>query len=86
MPNDEQEQERLDMQHHIYRMALDDKLFLAPVAKEKLLDVLDVGCGTGMWCIDVADENPQAQVLGIDLRCVCDTISFDDKINLTFDL
>ena len=84
MPNDEQEQERLDMQHQIYRMALDDKLFLAPVANEKLLDVLDVGCGTGMWCIDVSDENPQAQVLGIDLRCVLNT--FVLMINLTFDL
>jgi tRNA G46 methylase TrmB len=82
MPNDEQEQERLDMQHHIYRMALDDKLFLAPVTKEQLLDVLDVGCGTGMWCIDVADENPQAQVLGIDLRCVCGTAFFDDESNV----
>jgi tRNA G46 methylase TrmB len=70
MPNDEHEQERLDMQHLIYRLALDNKLFLAPISKEKLLDVLDVGCGTGMWAIDVADENPQAQVLGIDLRFV----------------
>lgn len=82
MPNDEHEQDRLDMQHQIYRIALDDKLFLAPVTKEKLLDVLDVGCGTGIWCIDVADENPQAQVLGIDLRSVCDTFSFDDKSNV----
>lgn len=70
MPNDEHEQDRLDMQHLIYRLALDSKLFLAPIPQEKLLDVLDVGCGTGMWAIDVADENPLAQVLGIDLRCV----------------
>ena len=56
------------MQHHIYRFALDNKLFLAPLPKEELHDVLDVGCGTGLWCIDVADENPQAQVLGFDLR------------------
>ena len=58
------------MQHHIYRFALDNKLFLAPLPKEGLHDVLDVGCGTGLWCIDVADENPQAQVLGFDLRLV----------------
>jgi methylase of polypeptide subunit release factors len=67
LPNDEAEQERLDMQHAIFRYALDGKLFLAPIEKGRLHDVLDVGTGTGSWAIDVADENPQAQVLGFDL-------------------
>jgi methylase of polypeptide subunit release factors len=56
------------MQHQIYQTALNGRLYLAPIAKEDVLEVLDVGCGTGMWCIDVADELPQAQVLGFDLR------------------
>ena len=75
------------MQHHIYRFALDNKLFLAPVPKDKLLDVLDVGCGTGLWCIDVADENPQAQVLGFDLRLVLTppmSTSTDQKSEVLF--
>ncbi|KAK3684548.1 hypothetical protein LTR37_020151, partial [Vermiconidia calcicola] len=55
------------MQHHLYRIALDDRLFLAPLDKEKVRSVFDVGCGTGLWCIDVADEIPNAQVLGSDL-------------------
>lgn len=67
LPNDENEQDRLDMQHAIYRYALDDRLYLAPVPKGQLHDVLDVGCGTGLWAMDVADENPEAQVLGFDL-------------------
>lgn len=55
------------MQHAIYRFALAGRLYLAPVAKEKLQHVLDVGTGTGMWSIDMADGNPQAQVVGFDL-------------------
>ena len=41
------QRDRLDLQHHIYRTALDGKLYIAPIAKEKLGRVLDVGCGTG---------------------------------------
>ncbi|KAK5114621.1 hypothetical protein LTR85_010198 [Meristemomyces frigidus] len=68
LPNDESEQDRLDLQHAVFRYALDGRLFLAPLLKDNLHDVLDVGCGTGLWAMDVADENPQAQVLGFDLR------------------
>lgn len=29
--------------------------------------VLDIGTGTGIWAIDFADENPQAEVIGTDI-------------------
>lgn len=29
--------------------------------------MLDVGTGTGIWCIDFGDEHPNADVLGFDL-------------------
>lgn len=41
---------------------------MAPLQKENIHRVLDLGTGTGMWAIDFAYENPQAEVLGIDLR------------------
>lgn len=29
--------------------------------------VLDLGTGTGIWCIDFADEHPESDVKGIDI-------------------
>lgn len=66
-PNDEQEQQRLDMIHHVFYRLLDDRLFLAPVDPDAGLRVLDVGTGTGIWSIHLGDEFPGADVVGNDL-------------------
>jgi SAM-dependent methyltransferase len=70
LPNDEQEQARLDLQHHIFGLTLDGKLTTAPIEEAKLHNVLDVGTGTGIWAIDFATEHPEAKVIGIDLSAV----------------
>ncbi|KAH8168858.1 methyltransferase domain-containing protein [Sarocladium implicatum] len=64
-PNDEQQNEGMDLNHHTITLALDDKLYLAPLENPK--KILDVGTGTGIWAIDMADEFPEAQVIGTDL-------------------
>ncbi|KAF1811222.1 TAM domain methyltransferase [Eremomyces bilateralis CBS 781.70] len=66
LPNDEEEQDRLDLMHHIYRLCLDGKLHLAPL-KPDVQRVLDIGTGTGIWAIDFADEYTSAEVIGNDL-------------------
>ncbi|KAH6884873.1 S-adenosyl-L-methionine-dependent methyltransferase [Thelonectria olida] len=66
VPNDEEEQDRMDLVHHIFGLGLKGELFLAPIAKDPQR-VLDLGTGTGIWAIDFADEYPSAQVIGTDL-------------------
>jgi SAM-dependent methyltransferase len=65
MPNDEGEQERMDIHYHSIRLVLNDKPITCPIKIPT--SILDVGTGTGIWAMDVADDNPQAHVLGIDL-------------------
>ncbi|XEU97659.1 hypothetical protein FSHL1_002945 [Fusarium sambucinum] len=69
MPNDEREQDRLDLQHHLFLVTFENKLYLSPAGRNghQLHHVLDVGTGTGLWAMDFADENPSASVIGVDL-------------------
>lgn len=48
-------------------LLLNNKLFIAPLDKQSVRNVLDLGCGTGIWTIDFADAHPDAEVTGIDL-------------------
>ncbi|KAL2824230.1 S-adenosyl-L-methionine-dependent methyltransferase [Aspergillus cavernicola] len=66
-PNDEREQDRLDLFHCMFRLVLNGRLFLAPI-EDGPLRVLDIGTGTGIWAIEFADEFPAVhEVLGNDL-------------------
>ncbi|KAL1991243.1 hypothetical protein VTN49DRAFT_5747 [Thermomyces lanuginosus] len=65
LPNDEQENDRLDMLHELFLQLMHQKLYLAPI--EKPQRVIDLGTGTGIWAIDFADLHPQAEVIGCDL-------------------
>ncbi|KAI5805962.1 S-adenosyl-L-methionine-dependent methyltransferase [Geopyxis carbonaria] len=66
VPNDEKQLNQLDITHHMFLMALEGKLYLAPIT-ERPHRVLDVGTGTGIWAMDFADRHPSAQVIGTDI-------------------
>lgn len=65
MPNDDREQERMDIHYHSVRLAFGNQHFFAPI--ERPIAILDVGTGTGIWAMDVADDYPEARVIGVDL-------------------
>lgn len=71
MPIDEKELDRNDLQHHKYTLLLGDKLYIAPIPDERFEDanarILDLGTGTGIWAIDMADKFPAAEIIGVDI-------------------
>lgn len=64
LPKDMQEVNRLDFQHFLLRNALRTN-YLAPLTHPSAM--LDVGCGTGRWCHEMAQTFPEALVIGCDL-------------------
>ncbi|KAF4472630.1 hypothetical protein FALBO_469 [Fusarium albosuccineum] len=66
-PNDDQENEILDMQHHMFLLTFNGRLGLAPPNEpnSKVERVLDVGTGTGIWAMDYGDEHRGAQKISV---------------------
>lgn len=48
MPNDEQENHRLDLTHALMVKTIGGQLYRAPIDFDKALRILDVGTGTGI--------------------------------------
>jgi ubiquinone/menaquinone biosynthesis C-methylase UbiE len=74
LPSDEQEIHRLDFQHYLLRHALQGN-YAAPItatSRGSPASVLDVGCGTGRWAIEIALQFPNANVIGVDLSPLLD--------------
>lgn len=68
LPNDGEEQDRLDLQHHTINLLLDGKLAFAPIGEPE--NVLDVATGTGVWAVEFARDHPRSKVIGSDLSLI----------------
>ncbi len=64
LPKDKAEGDRLDLQHHLLKIAAGG-LYRAPVRQPR--SILDVACGTGIWGREMAQEFPHARVVGFDI-------------------
>ncbi|KAK2768328.1 hypothetical protein FQN54_000181 [Arachnomyces sp. PD_36] len=85
-PCDEQEQDRLDIFHKLFDVARFERLHYAPLYRAPTQTngqggvipppsdhgprVLDLGCGTGIWAMDMAKLYKDAYVVGIDLAAI----------------
>ncbi|KAK1470855.1 TAM domain methyltransferase [Colletotrichum cuscutae] len=64
-PNDDDEQEREDTKHTMVVHLCGGQLHSAPLKNPQR--IIDVGTGTGIWAIDMGDEYPEAEIIGVDL-------------------
>ncbi|KAJ7264895.1 hypothetical protein B0H12DRAFT_1101339 [Mycena haematopus] len=76
LPTDEKERERLGLQHQVWSIVsgglnvpeLKDEINVLLAARDGPPPaVLDVGCGSASWTIEMGRSYPQAQILGVDL-------------------
>jgi SAM-dependent methyltransferase len=69
LPCDEMEQDRLDFFHAVFIVAMrSTKLLHVPHTFNGRF--LDLGCGTGIWAIELAKAYPDAYVLGLDISAI----------------
>lgn len=74
LPHNDKEFERLDLQHEAVKLAFeglnvcDEQVDKILEASDNQKSVLDVGSGSGAWCIDMAERYPHVHVLGIDIK------------------
>src|SRR5258708_16918993 len=66
LPKDVLETQRLDFQFYLIRSILHGNH--ASPLRGDLTSILDVGCGTGRWVIEMARTFPGAQVVGLDIE------------------
>lgn len=69
LPIDEQEQDRNDLQHYKFFLLRDGQHYISKIG-ENPQAILDLGTGSGIWAIDMADAFPSAKVVGVDIAPV----------------
>ncbi|KAK2736612.1 methyltransferase [Colletotrichum kahawae] len=64
----QQELDRLDLAHKMMLKTLSGRLYLAPLEKDKVRRIFDIGTGTGMcMAVEMGDCFPNAEIIGNDL-------------------
>ncbi|KAG9285187.1 hypothetical protein G9A89_004402 [Geosiphon pyriformis] len=68
LPSDEEESDRLSLQHFLLRFLWKGN-FCSPVERKLRTNgrILDLGCGPGAWILEMASQYQRAQFIGVDV-------------------
>lgn len=66
-PNDQEEQDRLAITHHLFKLLTGGNLHRAPIRDSNPRRILDIGTGPGEWALEMAEDYPLADIIGTDL-------------------
>lgn len=61
----QEEAQRLDEQQRVFLRIFDHRLIFPPI--RRLRRVLDCGHGSASWAVDVAEQYPECEVIGVDI-------------------
>ncbi|KXX77354.1 Demethylmenaquinone methyltransferase, partial [Madurella mycetomatis] len=64
-PVDDDEIDRLQYMHVIFNMMFDNRLIFPPIPRPRR--ILECGSGSGAWAMEVAEQYPECEVIGIDV-------------------
>ncbi|KAI8096470.1 S-adenosyl-L-methionine-dependent methyltransferase [Halteromyces radiatus] len=85
LPRDELEQDRLNSQHFSLKVIFNGNVL--PIIATSLAQeakILDIGCGSSTWCLEMALDYPRSQIRGLDMADMFPTTIRPQ--NVTFDL
>ncbi|KAI1852081.1 hypothetical protein JX265_005919 [Neoarthrinium moseri] len=72
LPVDEDELDKLDIFHKFFLVTRDKDSYGPGLHQHQITEasprILDLGCGTGIWAIDMADRFHYARIVGLDLN------------------
>lgn len=88
-PNDASEARRQELQHALYKLCLDGGLTAAKLPLDDLpphepYHILDIGSGSGLWAMEMAQTYPSVNIIGTDLSSAL--LPSDVPPNLTFEI
>lgn len=88
LPKDDDEQRRLTGQHFLYKEFYDGSNILPSVKEnlnlEKGVKVLDVGCGSCVWIMDMITDYPNCEYHGCDIEDITNKLLKLDKFTFTY--
>lgn len=86
LPHDEPEYARLDTQHNCNKLALGGLFAPMDLVNEVLKPeegkqkrVMDLGTGSGIWAIEMAQEFPHVEIVGLDLAPYMDRYEISNR-------